>query len=519
MLATTVLIIGAGVTGTGLSRDLALRGIESIVVEKEDINAGASGGNHGLLHSGARYVGVDPMAASECCEEGKILKQLAGHCIEDTGGLFVAVAGDDEGYVADFPAACRKSGIPCREVSVSDALEMEPALSRNLIAAFAVPDASVDPFRLSLDNMAHAVSLGARFMPRTRLVALALRDGRIASARVEHTDSGEITEIEVKQVVNAAGAWAGEVLAMVGLSLDLIYSKGTLLVTNSRVARQVVNRLRPATDADILVPGGTVSVLGTTSFRASHPEDFRPTTADADAIINDAKVMIPALETMRYIRAYARIRPLIGTANTQDDRSVSRGFALFDHARQGVDNLATITGGKLTTFRLMAEHAADLLCARLGCAAPCQTRTAPIPSSPCGEWTEPGRAPREWLKRRDSTDSILCECELVPKSVVDGILKNSPRPLPGRMLSTLGGKTRIGKGSCQGGLCSLRVTAHLYGREYFSGDQGITEMKSFLQERWRGMRPVAWGVQAVQAELQEALHCGLFGLELADPEQ
>ena len=100
---TQVLIIGGGATGTGLARDLAIRGVQCILVEQKDINAGASGANHGLLHSGGRYVSSDPGSAKECRLEAELLKGLAPHCIEDTGGLFVAVEGDDEQYVADFP--------------------------------------------------------------------------------------------------------------------------------------------------------------------------------------------------------------------------------------------------------------------------------------------------------------------------------------------------------------------------------------------------------------------------------
>ncbi|MEA3478568.1 MAG: FAD-dependent oxidoreductase, partial [Bacteroidota bacterium] len=113
-LETQVLIIGGGITGAGIARDLALRGIKCILAEKHDINAGASGANHGLLHSGARYVAGDLVNAEECREEGNILKKIAPHCIEDTGGLFIAVEGDDEKYVADFPHLCSKCGIPVR---------------------------------------------------------------------------------------------------------------------------------------------------------------------------------------------------------------------------------------------------------------------------------------------------------------------------------------------------------------------------------------------------------------------
>ena len=129
---TQVLIIGGGATGTGIARDLALRGVECILAERRDINAGASGANHGLLHSGGRYVFADQGSAKECREEGELLKKLAPHCIEDTGGLFVAVEGDDEKYVADFPHMCSQCNIPVRTLDVKEARELEPELSDKL---------------------------------------------------------------------------------------------------------------------------------------------------------------------------------------------------------------------------------------------------------------------------------------------------------------------------------------------------------------------------------------------------
>ena len=171
---TEVLIIGGGVTGTGLARDLALRGISSIVLEKETINAGASGRNHGLLHSGARYVSSDPVSARECKTEGDILKKIAPHCIEKTGGLYIAVKGDDETYISLFPELCKKAGIPCEPITAKEALALEPALSENTIAAFRVEDASVDPFHISLENMNQAIEHGARYFNFCKVVHLKL---------------------------------------------------------------------------------------------------------------------------------------------------------------------------------------------------------------------------------------------------------------------------------------------------------------------------------------------------------
>lgn len=513
-LETQVLIIGGGITGTSLARDLALRGVDCVLVEKRDINAGASGGNHGLLHSGARYVASDAEAARECREEGELLKRLAPHCVEDTGGLFVAVAGDDERYVADFPAMCRRSGISAEPLDPAEAREMEPELADTLVAAYRVPDAAVDPFQLSLDHMAHAVSLGARLMRHTRMESLETEGGRIRAVGVVDGRTGARTRIAADYVVNASGAWAGEVAKLAGIPIGVVCSKGTLLVTQDRIAKRVLNRLRPASDADILVPGGTVSILGTTSVRVESPDRIRPTIPEVDQIIAEGAVMVPRLAETRYIRAYCGVRPLITPAAADGDRDISRGFSLLDHAADGADNFATISGGKLTTFRVMAEKAADLVCARLGVSAPCRTRTEPLPASAKGRWTEPGRAPRAWASRNDPDDLLLCECEMVSRSAVDQVTAGIRERGDDFSLRAVGLRSRIGKGPCQGCFCSLRIAAHLYDQGELAGDRGPAEIRDFLQERWRGIRPILWDLPLMQAELQEALHCGLFSLEL-----
>ena len=136
VLETDVLIIGGGATGTGLARDLALRGLRVILAEKKDLNAGASGANHGLLHSGARYVHSDMEAAIECRKEGMILKQIAPQCIEETGGLFVAVPGDDEGRVGDDAAEERGDDVAFKDAVADDHLGADVGrVDPNLLAA------------------------------------------------------------------------------------------------------------------------------------------------------------------------------------------------------------------------------------------------------------------------------------------------------------------------------------------------------------------------------------------------
>ena len=266
-LKTQALIIGGGATGTGVARDLSLRGVKCILVEKNDINAGASGANHGLLHSGARYVSNDPESAKECRDENRLLKHMAPDCIEETGGLFVAVEGDNEKFIADFQGFCDSSGLFCRPMDVAEARAAEPALSDKIIAAYAVEDASVDPFKLVLENITDAQKLGCKFLRHLKVIAFHQKGGRIESVDLIEKITRERVSIEADIIVNATGAWAGQVAALASAAISLIYSKGTLLITHSRITQRVINRLRPPGDADILVPGGTVSIIGTTSLR------------------------------------------------------------------------------------------------------------------------------------------------------------------------------------------------------------------------------------------------------------
>lgn len=510
-IETRVLIIGGGATGTGLARDLALRGVPCLLLDQGDLNAGASGANHGLLHSGARYVAGDPESATHCRIEGDILRKLAPHCIEDTQGIFMAVEGDDENYVADFPSMCARCGIPARSVDLAEARELEPGLSNKMIAAYEVPDATVDPFKLSIENMAQATVLGATLMTQQRVVGFDLHDGRIDTVRVVGRRDGTERRIRAEQVVNAAGAWSGQVAAFAQIPLDILFSKGTLLITQRRLTQRVVNRLRKPANADIIVPGGTVSVLGTTSLRVEALDSIAPTIPEVDTIVDEAAIMVPEVETTRILRAYAGVRPLVRQGAAGDDRAVSRDLSLIDHRHNGVENFITITGGKLTTYRHMAEKAADLVCQHLGVTSPCRTATEPLPEST--HFTVPGRSPRRWIDAQDPKDLLLCECEMVPRSAIDQIVATLPSSRT-PTLRDVGLRSRVGKGACQGSFCSLRVLTHLYDQEHLATGEGLEHIRNFLSERWKGERPILFGAQIRQAELKEALHCALFGLEL-----
>ena len=512
-MRTQVLIIGGGVTGTGLARDLALRGVHCTVVEKSHLNSGASGRNHGLLHSGARYVGTDPIAAKECHEENLLLKKLIPQVIENTSGLFVAVEGDDERYIADFPNLCEQCGIPAQVLSVDKARELEPSLSAKLIAAYRVDDGAIDPFALCREIMAEAQELGSTLLLHTDLIGFKTQNKRITRALLRDGETGKEFPVEAGIVVNAAGAWVGDIAAMAGIPIHMLYSKGTLLVTGHRLTTHVVNRLRLPHDGDIVVPGGSVSVLGTTSLRVHSPDVTLPTFPEVDLLVTEGAAMLPVLNNIRYVRSYAGVRPLLDLENGVNDRSVSRGFSLLAHAQDGPDNFLSIPGGKLTTYRFIAEKTGDAICDRLGVNKSSVTAMVPVRPTGMERWSDPGAAAGAWVKNIVPTDPVLCECEIVPKSLISDVISSGKKKDEKPSLLAIGEATRVGKGACQGTFCGARITEELYGNGDLAGDAGLKGLKDFLQERWKGERPVLWDGQLIQAELKEAFYCGLGGLE------
>ncbi len=508
-LQTEVVIIGGGATGAGIARDLALRGIPSLLVERGDFTSGASGRNHGLLHSGARYAVYDPEAARECIAENSILRMIAPHCIEPTGGLFVSLPEDGFEYRANFIRACEDTGIETEPLSPREALKIEPRLNPLMIGAVQVPDGSIDPFTLVVENIRDAESRGARILTHTEVVAL-IRDGSgIAGVAVRDRIGGEKFKIAASWVVNASGAWANTILAMAGTSIPMTLSKGSMLITNTRLSERVLNRCRPPASGDIIVPNSTVSILGTTSLRVDDIETFDVRPEEAAFLAYELSLLVPEIKGQRFIRAYAGVRPLIRSGETDDDRSISRGFSLVDHQKEdGISGLVTIAGGKLITYRLMAEKTVDLICEKMGLRVACTTHSQRLPGAGIGRTLQD----RLLHMRREipaARQEILCDCELVPRDEVEAVLKEGKV----RELRDILHLTRIAKGTCQGGFCVYRLLGMLneLRRSGKNGDSNEI-LKDFLEERWRGIRPILWGTALKEEELIESIYKGLFNL-------
>jgi glycerol-3-phosphate dehydrogenase len=512
-LRAEVLVIGGGATGAGVAWDAALRGFDVALVERGDLGEGTSGRFHGLLHSGGRYVVKDPVAAEECVVENAILRRVIPDCIEDTGGLFVVTPDDDPAYGDRFLEGSRKAAMPVEEIDVAEALRREPRLNPEISRAFAVEDASVDAWKTVWSFARGAAAHGAKILTYHRVIDLHRSDGKVTGARVRDERTGEELDIEAGFVLNASGAWAAQILHMAGIEdVGVVPGKGIMIAMNHRLVNTVVNRCTMPADGDIIVPIRTVSVVGTTDIRSSDPDDIPVTQEEVDAMLDDGERLVPGFREARAMRVWAGVRPLFQDARAdevKDTRDVSRTHAVVDHReRDGVDGLLTMSGGKFTTLRLMAQDLVDAMCAQLGDERPCRTEQERPPENEDGATYHLGSR----LRRREDTlqdEPLICECEMIGRSRLEEAMRRRGTTDLDDIRRTL----RLGMGPCQGGFCIYRATGILHSVDRLDGRQAAESLRDFLQERWKGVWPILYGDQLRQARLDDWIFQGLLDVE------
>ncbi|MFC5971595.1 anaerobic glycerol-3-phosphate dehydrogenase subunit GlpA [Halomarina salina] len=536
---TAVAVIGGGSTGTGIARDLAMRGLDVTLVEKGNLTHGTTGRMHGLLHSGGRYAISDQKSARECIEENYVLRDIASHCVEETGGLFVKRPEDEAAYFEEKLTGCRDCDIPVEVLSGSEARDLEPHLAPDVEKAISVPDAAIDPFRLCVANALDAERHGARVETHAEVTDVLVEAGEVVGIEVQHDSGpgkrthgtrGGTERIRADHVVNATGAWAGRIGDLAGVDVEVRPSKGVMTVMNTRQVDTVVNRCRPKGDADIIVPHETACILGTTDEEVTDPEDYPEEQWEVDLLVEQLAELVPLLREARTLRSFWGVRPLYEPPDvgSTDPTDITRDFFLLDHAdRDGLPGMTSIVGGKLTTYRMMAESISDHVCERFGVRATCRTADEPLPGSEDHAVLDDAMdrfGLRSPVVRRSSqrlgsrTESVLsncdpnpvlCPCEAVSRAEIRDAIDQS-----GTDLNAVRLRTRASMGNCQGGFCAHRIANELHPTyDEPTVDEALAEL---VQERWKGERHALWGEQLSQAALKYTLQATTMNRD-ADP--
>jgi glycerol-3-phosphate dehydrogenase len=433
-------------------------------------------------------------------------------CIEDTGGFFVLTPQDDPVYVTSFLEGCHTAGIPTENVDIHQMQREEPLLNPKIQQCFRVPDGSADSFLAAEINALSARQNGAQVLTYHEVVRLTMSSSSSSSQPVvtgalcHDLVKDEDVQINASMVINSSGAWAGIIAATADINLQMVPGKGTMIALNHRIVNTVINRCKLPSDGDILVPTHSVAIMGTTDVRVDDPGYFSIEPWEIRLMLDEGEKIIPKLREFRLLRAWAGVRPLIQESITDSNRDISRGYTLLDHAvRDGIEGIVTITSGKWTTYRKMAEVTVDKVCEILKIDRSCSTHLEVLPSQ--SDIKQHGNylgSRLEKIEKNVSYGQLVCECELATlEDLVHAIVQSDAVTI-----DDIRRDVRLGMGPCQGGFCSYRAAGLLHDLRHPNVEETNVSLRDFLQERWKGNLPILWGQQLRQERLNELIYIG-----------
>jgi glycerol-3-phosphate dehydrogenase len=428
----------------------------------------------------------------------------------------MGVSEEDIEYGDQFAQACNDAGISCEEISPEEFLDAEPNCNPNTQRVFKVKDGYIDPFLLTFYNCYDAKRHGARICTYSEVKNLLVQDKKIIGVKVYNSIKQKTESIFADMTINATGPWASNLERDLNLEepIEIAPTMGTLLVIGKRLVNSLINRLRPPGDGDIIVPSHQSVLLGTTSIavKIEDLDHLLPTSAEIDALLNEGEYLIPSIKKYRLIRSFAGARPLINSNGPL--RDASRKFAIRNYEQYGYSGFITIIGGKMTTYRLMAEKIADFVCEKLGYHAKCNTAEEPLPG---GERYVPIEDFRKDLLIDDKTafdmrfkwgtfyseltetcqtclnsstaiigPKKICECENVTQDELNWVRTH----FDVKKLDDYRRRTRQGMGSCQGQFCYYKLAnlEALWTQKSYS--RIIAELDEALKKRWK-VEPIA----------------------------
>lgn len=536
-----VIIVGAGVNGSGVARDCAMRGLRTLLLDKHDVCHGASGANTGMIHGGARYLLYDVATTRESCLDSGYIQQIAPHLLfripflvpffEKDPLVELVMAGGDMFFAAYDHYQRLKRGKRHMRLSREEALQLEPGLAPDIIGALTMDEWGIDPFRLVVGNLLSARAHGAVVRTYTEVTGLRRSaNGAVSGVSVLDTVDGTRADFDGALVVNCGGAWAPTLAAMAGVQLKLRPGKGVHVVYSHRISNY--GFIMPGVDGRqlFLMPHENGTICGTTDDDFYGNLDHPTATEDEVAYIREAgERVFPSLKDYRMQRTYVGIRPTLYKWGANED-VLSRAHKVFDHAAEGAPGLFTLSGGKLASFRQFAQEATDVLARHLGVDTPCTTHTEPLPGGErtpdvnalATQWRWPlpvvgrmayrhGARTEGLLKRAEDIPGArctVCACEPVTLAELDAVARSEDV----RRLADLRRRTRLGMGACQGTQCLGRACAVLGNALDHGAERRVEELKDAVTARWRGMRPVMEGPNMAVAELMQHQHFTSSGL-------
>jgi glycerol-3-phosphate dehydrogenase len=489
--ACDVAVVGGGVNGTGVARDLALRGLRVVLFERNDLAFGASGNSSGMIHGGVRYLSQNPNVTRDSCRDSGYIQSIAPHLLFRIPFLMPVKGGPKGRVMLELIDAFMrlydvyqplKRGEAHTRLSPSDLAQLEPGLVGTIAGGITFDEWGIDGARLCALNALDAKERGATIHVHTAVESIAraaAEPGAPVSYVVTARDllSQRRIRVAARRVVNATGAW-GPLTASLGhlptSSVRVRPGKGIHVVLDRRVSNYAV--ICEAIDGRqiFVMPWQNVSVLGTTDD--DYYGDLNAVFANSDEVrylVQGVSRHLPAVREARAIGTYAGVRPTLYAYGPNED-ALSREHEIVDHAPDGAPGVYSMIGGKLASYRLFAQEMSDRLAEDLAPRSTCQTHLKPLPGGDkvpdalalaAQHELTPVTARRlvyrhgsrslrilQRMVKRPRERAIVCPCEPVLEAEIRHVLQEESA----RTVEDVARRTRLGLGACGGMRCAAR---------------------------------------------------------------
>ena len=535
-----VVVIGGGSTGTAVARDCAMRGLRTLLLERDDIASATVGTCAGMISSGLKYRD-EPDIMKMCSTEVVYWNHIARHIVMKNPILAplldLSDAASDSSYMESYSEHVEERDVPAMMFLTPDAtLEIEPMLHPEIIASVYYEEYFIDPFRLCLLQALDARNHGAEIRTYCEVIDFEINDKQeIEGVIFYNRVSGTTERVTTKLVVNAAGPWAHKVAKSAKDELPIRLNKGAHVI----FARRIVNTGITVKAMDgrwiYLFPHENTTLLGTTALDTwEDPDTLVASFDEIEYLLQSMETVIPSIREARIIRTMTGVRPLVPDFKVPE-RNVTRGYRIIDHGENdGKKGLISFLGGKLVTCRHMAEAVTDLVCEKLGKDIACTTHVKPLPVNEddvdiialSKEYDislhalERMRARRgtemvkvlEMTKEHPEWKTTICTCE----PIIEAEIRLSIREEFPQTLNDLRRRLRLGTGPCQGTFCTYKAASILSEELGLAGDDFLVDILDFRAERWKGIRQSMRGEQLAQEELTQGMYACVGNLDQSD---
>ena len=535
-----VAVLGGGVNGTGVARDLSLRGLRVVLFERNDLAFGASGNSSGMIHGGVRYLSQSPKVTETSCRDSGYIQHIAPHLLFRLPFLMPVKSGA-QGRIAfelidayfraydDYQPL--KHGEPHCRLDANDLARLEPGLTGSIVGGITFDEWGIDGARLCTLNAIDAIEHGASVYVHTTVEQIARAEGQDDGGRyvveARDRDTQERVRVRAHVVVNATGAWSPVTAHLGGLPQARVRvrpGKGIHVVLDRRLTNYGI--LSEAIDGRqiFLEPWQNVSILGTTDDDYyGDLDDVRATSEEVRYLVQGVARVFPSVRTARAIGTYAGVRPTLYAYGPNED-ALSREHEIVDHTRDGAPGVYSMIGGKLASYRLFSQELSDQVARDdFGVAAPCTTHTRPLPGGESvpdamaladKHGITPVAARRlvyrhgqralhvlERVARRPREREITCVCEPVMEAEVRHVVRHELA----RTVDDVARRTRLGLGACGGMRCAARCGQIVAQERGLPPHQGQVMARDFVEKQAK-TRVVAMGPEQARQEALALAH-------------